>query len=221
MNSNIDKALTKYMELTLKKNEVLNLTAIRNENDFRELNIEDSLFITNLDEYKTAEKIADLGSGAGLPGIPLSIFSPDKSFYLIESVGKKTKFLEEVKTELNLNNIEIVNERIELIGKKKIFREQFDLVLARALKNYIHVLELAIPLVKLGGYFLAYKTNKEFLEYEKRIMSCQKILGFKFVKNIKQTTTNDKIISVFKKTNLTNVKYPRDNKFILSHPLVS
>ena len=142
-----------YSSLLISWNEKFNLTAITDEKQIIEKHFLDSLFLAkyiNLDN----KKVLDIGTGAGFPGIPLAIIFPNASFYLSDSNGKKITFLKEVVKELNLNNVTIIQSRIEEMNK---YRDQFDYVSARALKQLNILIELAIPLCKINGSLIAYK----------------------------------------------------------------
>ena len=142
-----------YSSLLISWNEKFNLTAITDEKQIIEKHFLDSLFLAkyiNLDN----KKVLDIGTGAGFPGIPLAIIFPNASFYLSDSNGKKITFLKEVVKQLNLNNVTIIQSRIEEMNK---YRDQFDYVSARALKQLNILIELAIPLCKINGSLIAYK----------------------------------------------------------------
>jgi len=136
----IEKSL-KYLEILLDYNSHTNLTAIREEKTIIEKHFLDSLLIQNLlkDEDKT---LIDIGTGAGFPGMMLAIFNEDKNFTLLDSVRKKTDFLELVKTELALNNVEVINGRAEEIIKDR--REKYDVGLCRGVSNALKVLNSKI-----------------------------------------------------------------------------
>lgn len=113
---------------------------------------------TNLTAIKTKEEsLLDIGSGAGFPGMVLKIFFPNLKVYLVDSNNKKTKFLEELKIKLNVNNLEVINNRIEKLYD--LFLNKIDIVTARAVTNLTILSELAIPIVKKDKYFIAMKGN--------------------------------------------------------------
>jgi len=151
------QSLELFVDLFIKKNKVINLTRFKNRDEFIIKHILDSLFLTQFFNIKPGMKIADLGTGGGLPGIPLAILYPKSDFTLIDSVQKKISCVDEFAKQLKLNNVEAVAERLEVIGQDPDYREQFDLVLARALAPLPTLLELCIPLVKKGGQFVALK----------------------------------------------------------------
>ena len=142
-----------YSSLLISWNEKFNLTAITDEKQIIEKHFLDSLFLAKYINLNN-KKVLDIGTGAGFPGIPLAIIFPNASFYLSDSNGKKITFLKEVVKELNLNNVTIIQSRIEEMNK---YRDQFDYVSARALKQLNILIELAIPLCKINGSLIAYK----------------------------------------------------------------
>ncbi len=141
-----------YASYINKKNQVMNLTAIDDPQGIYEKHFYDSLlmFVT-LDEF---DSFCDLGSGAGFPGMVVAIMRPESKITLVEPLAKRCVFLQEVVELLNLTNVEIVNERAEDLA---VFRESFDVVAARAVSKLNILVELGLPLVKVGGYLVAMK----------------------------------------------------------------
>ncbi len=203
-----------YYQLINEYNQVMNLTGIDDLYGVYLKHFYDSLTVCNLidDNIKT---IADLGSGAGFPGIVLAIYYPQVKFSLIEPLTKRCKFLAIVVEKLELKNVEIINERAEDITKK------FDIVTSRAVSRLNILLELAMPLVKINGYFIALKgaqaqveikeAQNALKELSSEIVVCdQIILPFEESKR-----ENLKI----KKLKATNKKYPRNYGQIKKKPL--
>jgi 16S rRNA (guanine527-N7)-methyltransferase len=143
-------ALLAYLQLLQKWNKAYNLTAIRDPLQMVDRHLLDSLSIA---PYIRVERIIDVGTGPGLPGIPLAIAFPDKSFTLLDSVGKKTRFLQQVKMELQLDNIHIHNGRVESFQPERLF----DGVVSRAFSSLQLMLDLTSHLIPLEGQFLAMK----------------------------------------------------------------
>ena len=149
------QALLRYVTFLLEYNQHTNLTAIREENAVIEKHVLDSLL---LEEFipKDAKTAIDIGTGAGFPGMVLAICHPEIHFTLMDSVGKKTKFLEEVVELLALSNVEVVNERAEdFVLKEK--REKYDLGFCRGVSKLAVILEYMIPFLRIGGLFLPQK----------------------------------------------------------------
>ncbi len=216
---NIDEILSKfykYEELLISWNEQFNLTRILLHEEVLEKHFVDSLYCLKYFNFKD-KKVADLGSGAGFPGLALAIVLPNNCFTLVESSKKKCLFLEKVKSELKLENVTIINTRIEEIGHK----ESFDVVVARALTRLNELLELAIPLLKINGSLIAYKNydNEDEIKFSQRAL---KILRSKIIQNIQYSLPSFKdsrsLIEV-KKEDKTPSKYPRNYSLIKSNPL--
>ena len=102
-------------------------------------------------------KVIDIGTGGGVPGLVLAIARPDLEFTLTDSAKKKTTWVQECVDELGLSNVEVVTSRLELLGRNEAFREQFDVVTAKALAGLAVLLEFSMPLLKVGGKLVAYK----------------------------------------------------------------
>ncbi|MDR1835644.1 MAG: 16S rRNA (guanine(527)-N(7))-methyltransferase RsmG [Fusobacteriaceae bacterium] len=150
--------LLEYVSLLLHYNAHTNLTAIREEKEIVEKHLLDSLLLVRyVDEY--ARNALDIGSGAGFPGMALAIWLPEIRFLLLDSVGKKTKFLETVKNELKLPNVEIVTGRAEDCVEGR--RETFDLGFCRGVGALPVILEYMLPFLKKNGVFLAQKQNAD------------------------------------------------------------
>jgi len=149
--------IDKFTDLFIEKNKVINLTKINNREEFLIKHILDSLLIDKYIKIQPDMQIADLGTGGGLPGIPLAILHPKVRFTLIDSVQKKIRCIEEFASQLKLSNVIGLSDRLEILGHNKKYREAFDIVLARALAPLPVLLELAVPLVKTGGIFVAMK----------------------------------------------------------------
>ena len=153
-----DKYL-QFMNLTLEWNEKINVTAVKDEDEFIQKNIIDSLTIFGRPEIDSACRIIDIGTGGGLPGVPLAIAYPDKEFILMDAIGKKLKVVDAVASELGLTNLTTVHARAEDLARQKDFRESFDLAVSRAVANMTTLSEYCLPFVKIGGNFTAFKTE--------------------------------------------------------------
>jgi len=153
--------LDAYLTHLLETNEKFNLTAVRDEAEAWERHILGSLTLVGPLASAASRDVADVGSGGGLPGIPLAICLPDVRFTLIEATGKKANFLRDCVERLGLANVSIVQERAETIGQDHHqFRERFDAVMARAVGPLRVLLELTVPLAKVGGVVIAIKGEK-------------------------------------------------------------
>lgn len=156
INNDIMEKLDLYYNLLKDENKKYNLTAITEEEQVYLKHFYDSISIAKIINIDN-ESICDIGTGAGFPGIVLKIFFPNIKLTLIESNNKKCNFLKMVSEKLNLNNIEIINERAEIYSKDN--REIYDIVTSRAVAPLKHLLEYSVPLVKVDGYYIAMKSN--------------------------------------------------------------
>ena len=203
---NIYIKLTKYI---LEWNEKINVTAIRDPEEFYKKNILDSLTVTELPEFIQAERILDLGTGGGFPGLPLAIACPEKQFFLLDSVAKKLKVVASAADEFGLENVDVLNMRAEDMAKWPAYRESFDAVVSRAVANMSTLSEYCLPFVKKGGYFIAYKTEDAREEIEKAKHAIV-VLGGEIIRIVPDGIEGSgHVFAVVKKTGVTPAKYPR------------
>ena len=150
-----------YYEFLVEKNKVMNLTAITEEHEVVTKHFVDSLALVKVMDRKSLEgmRVLDLGTGAGFPGIPLKIVFPDMSMILLDSLNKRIKFLDEVIGCLGLKGIRGIHGRAEEYGRDGKYRERFDLCVSRAVANLATLSEYCIPFVRIGGYFVPYKSG--------------------------------------------------------------
>lgn len=147
----------KYMEFILEWNQKVNLTAITDKDEFVKKHFIDSLCCFPHDEYKNSENVIDVGTGAGFPGIPLAIVSPEKNFLLVDSLNKRIKIINEAIEMLGLKNVEAIHGRAEELAHNKKYREHFDICVSRAVSRLSVLAEYCIPFIKKGGFMAAYK----------------------------------------------------------------
>lgn len=208
-----------YMNLLLEWNEKINLTAITDPNEVILKHFIDSLTINKY--IKENSTLADVGTGAGFPGIPLKIVRPDLKITLVDSLNKRINFLNEVINKLNLVNIETVHSRIEDFGKDKKYRESFDFVTARAVANLAVLSEYLLPIAKVGGQCVCMKGSsvEEELSNGKNAI---KVLGGN-IKNIDEFVLPDSDMSrnviIIDKIKNTPNKYPRKAGIPVKEPL--
>ena len=199
----------KYMNLLIEWNEKMNLTAITEPNDIILKHFIDSITINKYIENSV--KVVDVGTGAGFPGIPLSIIRPDLQITVVDSLNKRLIFLQEIKKELELKNIDIVHARAEEFGQNKNYRETFDIATSRAVANLSTLSEYLVPLVKIKGKCVCMKAS-DAEEEIKQAENAVNILGGKIVKVEKFNLPNSDIgrtIIIINKEKSTNGKYPR------------
>lgn len=199
--------LEKYYQLLKEENKKYNLTSITEKEKVYLKHFYDSLTITKIINL-TDQSLCDIGTGAGFPGLVLKIIYPSLKVTLLDSTEKKCNFLKKVIKELNLENIEVINERAEIYSQK--VREQYDIVTSRAVAPLKHLLEYSIPLVKVNSYYIAMKsdikneiTNIETYEKELNIKKVNEI-SFKLPKENSLRT-----LLLYQKKQKTNIKYPR------------
>lgn len=223
LNIQVNDQMLSRFELYYNKlvtvNEYMNLTAITERNEVYNKHFLDSLTIQKAIGEMTNIKLCDVGSGAGFPSIPLAIVRDDVEVTIIDALNKRIKFLNELSNELSLTNVNAYHYRAEDYVKEK--RGFFDVVTARAVARLNILLELCMPLVKIGGYFVAMKGNlgsEELQEAKKAI----EVLGGKIENTIKFDLPEDageREIIVIKKIKPENSKYPRPFAKIKEKPI--
>ncbi|BCS82465.1 16S rRNA (guanine(527)-N(7))-methyltransferase RsmG [Anaerocellum diazotrophicum] len=220
----VKQLFIKYMNLVLEKNKLFNLTAIENENEFVVKHIADSLsllkFIEEDNSYQNPVAI-DIGSGFGAPGLFVKIAMPRLNIFLNDSNKKKCKFMNEVKECLGISGVTVVCERAEILGRKEEFREKFRFVFARAVDRLNVLCEYALPLLEIGGVFLAQKG----FECEDEIDTAKnaiEVLGgeiYSIEKFVLPYSEEKRSIIVIKKLRHTPSNFPRNTKQIVKKPL--
>lgn len=209
----------RYYELLVEWNKVMNLTAIVEMEDVVKKHFIDSLTIVKVlcdnGDFKSKDflglRVLDLGTGAGFPGVPIKIAFPETDIVLLDSLNKRVKFLNEVIGQLGLNDIRTVHGRAEDFGRESLYREQFDICVSRAVANLSTLSEYCIPFVKLGGYFISYKSGNAGDEIE-GARGALKLLGGK-IDRIEEFmipgSDIQRTIVKIKKVEGTSKKYPR------------
>ncbi len=210
--------LERFAALLLEKNEVMNLTSITEPTAIAQLHLLDSAALTQFVEL-SGKKVVDVGTGAGFPGMPLRILKDDFDLTLLDSLGKRIAWLSEVCETLRLRRVECIHARAEEFAAAH--REQYDIATSRAVAQLNVLCELALPLVKVGGQFLAMKstdTEEEIASAKNAIRS----LGGKIVSvedyTIPTSTVTHRVI-VIEKVSPTPAKYPRAFAKIKKQPL--
>lgn len=172
---NAPEQLAKYGRLLLEKNQVMNLTAIREEDKVARLHMLDCAALLNYADFE-GKTLMDVGTGAGFPGLPLKILCPGLSVTLLDSLGKRVNWLNEVSGQLGLEGVTAIHARAEEQGLVRGFRDSFDFATARAVADLRLLCELCLPYVRPGGAFLAMKSVDCDRELE-QAAHCMKLLG--------------------------------------------
>lgn len=212
--------LDQYFHLLIEKNKVMNLTGITEEGEVYEKHFYDSLLFTFFDFFKKeGASLIDVGSGAGFPGLVLAICYPNLDVTLLEPLGKRCNFLNEVITTLELTNVKVVNMRSEDYAQTN--REKYDFCVSRAVARLNILLELMMPLIKVGGIFIALKGDKGDEELLEAANALKKLSGTVIEKQeVTLPTNHDKRINIFvKKEKATANIYPRLYSKIKKKPL--
>ena len=213
--------LVRFYELLTEKNKVMNLTAITEFEDVAIKHFADSLSLSRVVKL-TDQKLLDVGTGAGFPGIPLKIIYPDLDITLMDSLNKRLVFLDEVIVELGLKGIVTLHARAEEAGRNSHYRGQFDLVVSRAVANLSTLVEYCIPFTTLGGSFVSYKSTKTQEEIAHADFAIS-VLGGKVKKVDTFTlsgTDHERSLICIDKVSVTPDKYPRGGGKPLNNPLV-
>lgn len=211
-------SLLRYGELLLEKNKVMNLTAITQPQDVAALHFLDSAALLTLADFR-GKSVVDVGTGAGFPGMPMKILEPSIHMTLLDSLGKRITFLQEVCEDLGLTDVQCVHARAEEFAAEH--RQGFDFAVSRAVANLSVLCELCLPLVKVGGTFLSMKSvesDGELEQAEKAI----RLLGGQVERTadyrIPGTEVTHRVIFI-KKVAETPKKYPRPFAKIKKNPL--
>lgn len=213
--------LSEYRELLVEWNEKINLTSITEQDDVDLKHFLDSMTLFMIPEFNEASSLVDVGTGAGFPSLPLKIVNDDLRICLLDPLLKRIKFLDTVVDELDLKDVETVHLRAEEAGQKAKYREKFDLATSRAVANLSLLCEYCIPLLKVGGKFVAMKGKD--CEYEiEEAATAIKVLGGKLTDVIKLTLTendNERTLVIIEKVKPTHMKYPRKTQQIKNKKL--
>ena len=213
-----------YFHELVETNKVMNLTSITDEDQVYLKHFYDSIVLGFVDEKILNEELTlcDVGSGAGFPSLPLKIINPKLKITIVDSLNKRIKFLEGLVDKLNLTDVSLVHGRAEEVGKNPQFREKFDVVTARAVAAMNVLTEFCLPLVKVGGQFVAMKSEKA-PEEVKNAQYAIETLGGAIKQQESVELPNDAGIRNFifvEKISKTPKKYPRKPGTPAKKPLV-
>ncbi|MBU8914830.1 16S rRNA (guanine(527)-N(7))-methyltransferase RsmG [Bacillus sp. FJAT-29953] len=201
----------KYYETLVEWNEKMNLTAITEKGEVYLKHFYDSISAAFYFDFTKPFRLCDVGAGAGFPSIPLKIAFPHIDVTIVDSLNKRITFLNHLATTLNLEKVQFVHDRAETFGVNPNYRESFEVVTARAVARMSVLSELCLPLVKVGGHFLALKA----VNAEEELKTGQKAITALGGKLLNSHTFNlpieefDRTIIIIKKEKQTPKKYPR------------
>lgn len=202
----------RYYQLLVEWNEKMNLTAITRREEVYLKHFYDCLMVLwNMPLEDYALQLCDVGAGAGFPSIPLKIAHPELQVTIVDSLQKRLTFIEHLAEELGLEGVSCVHGRAEDVGQNPAYRGQFDIVTARAVASLNVLAEYCLPLVKIGGQFLALKAQKSDQELEEA-RAAIRILGAKLIKVTEDqlpVEAADRRYILIQKTKETPNKYPR------------
>lgn len=212
----------KYFEELVSWNEKMNLTGITERSEVYIKHFYDSLTLAFYVDMNAVVSMADIGSGAGFPGIPLKIVFPHLQLAIVDSLNKRIQFLQHVVNELKLDKVRLVHGRAEDISRKNGFRDGFDLVTARAVARMAVLNEFCLPFAKVGGMFAAMKGTDPVEELKEAARSFKELRGslretFQFTLPVSDSSRH---IIVVDKKGPTPGKYPRKAGTPLKSPLV-
>ena len=220
ISSDLSAKLEKYAELLKDWNEKINLTAILDDEGIAVKHFLDCLLVSKAADFKKGDRVIDVGTGAGFPGLVIAAAYPDVEVTLLDSTGKKLKAVENMAQEMGVKNAKVIHMRAEEAGKKPEFREKYDFATARAVAELRVLLEYTLPFIKVGGTFLSLKGASAVDEIDGAKNSL-KTLGGK-IEGINEFTLpgGDKraIINV-KKISHIPPKFPRVSTQIAKKPL--
>ncbi len=222
INDSDKNRLEKFIELFQAYNAHTNLMSKNDLNVIYEKHIFDSLAIGKFFNQKKIEKIKllDIGTGGGFPSIPISIVYPHIKVYAVDSIKKKISFIESAKSELDLNNLCPICARVEDLNI--VMKESFDIVTSRAVADLNVILEYAVPYLKVGGYFIAYKSKIADIELSNAKRAFE-VLGAEFDTkieyNLPLTEHHQRVLIIIKKIKKTPLIYPRENGLAKKNPL--
>lgn len=198
-----------YYQYLIEYNKITNLTRITEKDEVYYKHFYDSLTLAKTIDLSKINSLCDMGAGAGFPSIPIKILFPHLKVTIIDSLGKRITFLKKLIEILEITNIELVYDRIENHAHKSL--DSYDLVTARALGKLPLILELGLPMVKIGGIFVAFKSN----HYEEELSQSKKaidILGGKLLKTFPISLPydyGDRVHIIIEKVHKSTNKYPR------------
>ena len=217
-----ENKLKEYYKILVEENKKMNLTSITEYEDVVWKHFLDSALIMKDSLWNGKNKVFDVGTGAGFPGIVLAILNPESKFVLLDSLNKRVDFLKQVCDKLKINNVTAIHGRAEDYAKDAAYREKYDLCVSRAVANLATLSEYCLPYVKVDGMFIPYKSG-EIDEEVKGSKKAVKVLGGEIEDVVKfelpGTDIGRSFVKIHKVKN-TAKKYPRKAGMPSREPIV-
>lgn len=214
----MNEKIAMYLELLIQENQVQNLISRQSSKEDLSLHVEDSLKILYFLDLK-AKQVLDMGSGQGLPSLPLALMVPELSIVLVESNKKKGAFLNMIVEALLVNNVQVVNERVEDLGHSRKHRGHYDYVTCRGLADLQVLLEWGLPLLKISGVLVAWKGLNVDYELERSRAALELLGGV--VQSVEKydLAGKERALVLIEKRGETPEKYPRRGGVAKKRPL--
>ncbi|MHB9132343.1 MAG: 16S rRNA (guanine(527)-N(7))-methyltransferase RsmG [Armatimonadota bacterium] len=210
----------RFLDLLLEKNAVMNLTAITDPLEVAMKHFLDSLTAELVWKPRRGDRVVDIGTGAGFPGIPLAIRHPDVSMVLNDTARKKADFLRDTVGTLQLENVHVVWARAEEMGRQEEFRAHFNVAFVRAVAHLGVLVEYTMPLLKVGGMLIAMKGPSSVHEVaDSRRVFDELGAALVDVKHLDLPIAGERLLIQVRKVKPTPEKYPRDPGLAKKRPL--
>ncbi len=212
-------AFEKFADFLKEKNKQMNLTAITDDDEIAVKHFLDSLSLYNALDIRDKSKIIDIGTGAGFPSVPLLIYNKTLKITMVDSLGKRLRFIDEALEKLDLT-AETIHARAEDLGRDPEYREKYDFAVSRAVAGLNVLVELCVPFIKAGGIFAAMKGPEAENEIS-AAKSALDLLGAEVTETKSVVLPGDltRKIIVIQKVRETDERFPRTSKNILKRPL--
>lgn len=211
-----------FIKILLEANQTVNLTAITDFEEALYKHLMDTMLVTKLPLWKNVTKIIDIGSGAGIPAIPLAIVAPGKTVVSMDATQKKVKFQQQVSERLGLTNLQPIWGRAEEIGQQIAHRQQYDLVLARAVAPVNVLAELTIPFARPSTGMVCLYKGKDYREELNYGLKAIEVLGGKVIDCIETDLPRNfgaRSLIIIQKVKPTSIQFPRRTGVPQKNPL--
>ena len=220
---NQERQFRRYLDELVAWNQRVNLTAVAEPEQVERVHFLDSLTVSLAlaDDVRAGGSLADVGAGAGFPGVPLKIIFPDIALTVIESVAKKTAFLQHLVGALDIKRVEVCTMRAEALARDPVYRERFDAVVSRAVGSLRVLAELTLPLCRLGGRAVLQKKGDISREIESAMPAIERVGGrLAEVREVPaDVLSGQRLLVVLEKVRPTPDEYPRRPGIPAKRPL--